>query len=264
MNDFIHNNILFIILLSGHLTGDFIFQSGSLYGLKINSLKGQILHAAINGITILGILILSYTDVYLIIISSITVFFTHFIIDYIKIQICRKNPLLFIMDQCLHIIVLLLLVLLFRNTVPRLFITSIYRYFIVFNILIIVTMLIKHFTMTIYYYFRIRTMENRFYTYLEYMEKALIMYFAYMHGFFFILIPLVLIPRLIIAFREESEYFLIDILTSMIVSALGGIVLRQIVFSSPVNTGIFIIMIISVLFITFIFDIITSRLISEY
>lgn len=240
MNDFIQHNMVFIVLLSGHLAGDFLFQTDAVYAFKMNSMKGQILHAFINGLTVAAAMLIVFPNSLIAIIMGIAVMILHFVIDYVKIMIKKKNPLFFILDQGLHIGVLFLIAFIAPDIACRDAFTSGCRYVIAADMIIVIVMMMRHFIHTLYYFAGIKPRSNTFYRYMEYAEKALVFFFAYMHSFFFILIPIVLIPRMVLAFRDESEVVLMDILFSMIISALGGIMLRKFVINAPLNPIIFI------------------------
>ncbi len=243
MSDFLNGNILFSILLLAHLTGDFVLQTDRIYALKIVSLKGQFLHAVMNFISVFLFVFIAYFNLLPAIISALIVFITHFIIDYIKLKIKERNPFLFILDQALHIGVILVIAILLnsRFTSIDLF-SNISKYIFTLNGILIIILFYQYFFKNVCYFFNIPLTENKIHETFEFIERFLIFFFAYMHGFFFILIPLILLPRLIIAFKEEKEYYLYDILLSMIVSALGGIILRKLTILEPVNPIIFLIL----------------------
>lgn len=249
MSDFIQNNMVFIVLLSGHLAGDFLFQTDSVYAFKSISIKGQILHAMINGFTAAIAMLIVFPSLLIAIIAGSTVLILHFIIDHVKILIKKKNPLLFLLDQGLHIGVLFLIAYFTPETACREVFIKGCRYIVAADMLIVIVMMMRHFVHTLYYYAGLKPLTGIIYRYAEYAEKSLVFFFAYMHSFFFILIPIVLIPRMVMAFRDESEVVLMDILFSMIVSALGGIFLRKMVIDMPLNPIIFITLIAALLLI---------------
>jgi len=96
---------LFITLLMAHLLGDFVFQTDKINEMK-QKLWGQLLHSFLI-ILITAVLIPTYQGLFLAWIMGST----HFIIDFIKIQIKRNDSLvLFIVDQLFHLFVIIFLV----------------------------------------------------------------------------------------------------------------------------------------------------------
>ncbi len=265
MSDFLNGNILFSILLSAHLTGDFILQTDRIYALKLVSLKGQLLHASMNFISVFLFVMIAYLNLVPAIISALIVFITHFIIDYIKLKIRERNPFLFLLDQVLHIGIILIIAIFLnsRFTTINLF-NNLDKYIFTFNGILIIIFFYQYFFKNVCYFFNIPTEKNKIHETFEFIERFLIFFFAYMHGFFFILIPLILLPRLIIAFKEEKESYLYDILLSMIVSALGGILLRKLTILEPVNPIIFLVLGFSCIVLYILIDKFSNLIIPKY
>lgn len=109
---------LFLILILLHVLGDFYFQSSNIAKLKNQKYKYVVLHSLIYSLTFL----LSFIFYEFSISLFIAVFllnFMHFIIDSIKYILINKikiNKSLFIIDQVIHILCLLLVVLFFYRT----------------------------------------------------------------------------------------------------------------------------------------------------
>lgn len=80
-----NNNLLFWMFLCGHLVGDFYLQPQSLANQKKKKTRYLLLHSLIYFASIL-FFILPVTNVK-IFFTSILIFITHFIIDFIKIKI---------------------------------------------------------------------------------------------------------------------------------------------------------------------------------
>lgn len=110
-----NNNLLFWMFLCGHLVGDFYLQPQSLANQKKKKTRYLLLHSLIYFASIL-FFILPVTNVK-IFFTSILIFITHFIIDFIKIKIKSSlkpcnflNRNAFCIDQMIHIAIILLMV----------------------------------------------------------------------------------------------------------------------------------------------------------
>lgn len=104
----------FFSLLIFHFLGDYTFQSLSLSEKKKESIRHVIIHSLIYTLlTFLAIIL--YGEIFEIIIFSIIIFITHFLIDVIRINLDKKvnstkfSLYSFIVDQALHIIVLFII-----------------------------------------------------------------------------------------------------------------------------------------------------------
>lgn len=100
---------LFTKLLLAHILGDFVFQPSSLVQKRQKNALYLLLHILLHGILLCLFFINNLSSFYL---SIAFILISHLAIDSLKILIEKKsksaNPtVLFIMDQCLHIAVLL-------------------------------------------------------------------------------------------------------------------------------------------------------------
>ncbi|MFI3240120.1 MAG: DUF3307 domain-containing protein [Bacteroidales bacterium] len=100
-------NIL-LRLIFAHILSDFIFQGNKMCKIK-NSSKNEkylylLLHSLIHAI-IAGVIIFNCFNL----VIPLTIFITHFIIDLIKSNLDKDSFKLFIIDQLLHIIVIVAL-----------------------------------------------------------------------------------------------------------------------------------------------------------
>ncbi|MDY6786755.1 MAG: DUF3307 domain-containing protein [candidate division WOR-3 bacterium] len=240
MNEFLSNNLMFTILLSGHLAGDFLFQTDLIYRLKKTSFYGQLIHAFINAALISILLIILYRDISLMLISMVIVFTTHLIIDYSKVKLPFKNPFIFIIDQLLHIGILLILAIIMNEGYSSVFITgNNLKIPVLINTILIAALFLKYLNGSIRKYMGKEKEKGFLKENAGALERIIILFFAYMHGFFFIMIPLIIIPRIVYGIHRGDEYIFYDTLFSMITASLAGILLRQFTVNSPISPIIF-------------------------
>lgn len=105
---------LFLKLVLAHLIADFVLQFEELYQLKVRSLWGHILHVLIHGIMSL-LLVFPYLNVPQMWLFIGGVIALHLIQDIIKYTLTKKIPkntfVYFIGDQCVHILILSVILL---------------------------------------------------------------------------------------------------------------------------------------------------------
>ncbi len=102
---------LFMLLLFAHLIGDFVLQTGQLVAFKRKKILGLLLHSVIIFV-VTFLVLLSLRGFYLAFLIGIS----HLIIDYGKIKLGeRRQFLFFILDQMLHVIVILLVTIFFSG-----------------------------------------------------------------------------------------------------------------------------------------------------
>ncbi len=233
MSDFFLYNKLFYILLLGHLIGDFILQTNNIYYLKNKFFWGQILHAFLVSFVSVIILLFSFHNPLFSIIIFLILFITHFIIDYIKLEIHKTNPLLFLLDQFFHIIVIVFVAMIFFNkmTISSFAENHIYWGFL-FSILILITLFMHFFNLSMYSFFKAKIDLPSVYHNLVFVERIVVFIFAYMHGFYFMAIPFIILPRVFYSIKKGNEILLYDILLSMLFSAFCGIIFRKITLNN--------------------------------
>lgn len=104
-----HNGMLFLILLSAHLLGDFYFQTKLLANKKEEAYSGILKHSLIYAILLIAVFLIIEAPWWLLAIGAVS----HWIIDSIKWKLKSEKipkPILFVVDQALHLFTLLLLV----------------------------------------------------------------------------------------------------------------------------------------------------------
>jgi len=104
-----HNGLLFLVLLCAHLLGDYYFQTKTLANKKGEKYSGILEHSLIYTVVFMGVLLIIETPWWLLAIAA----GSHWVIDSVKWLLRKKSiqkPTLFIVDQILHLLTLLLLV----------------------------------------------------------------------------------------------------------------------------------------------------------
>ena len=96
---------LFFCMVSAHLLGDFVFQTSEIAEKKKKNLKFLFLHALIQALVV-WIVCGLWTNWKI----PLYIFTTHFVIDFIKIKLNDERVGVFIVDQVLHVITILLFV----------------------------------------------------------------------------------------------------------------------------------------------------------
>jgi len=104
-----HNGLLFLVLLCAHLLGDYYLQTKTLANKKEEKYSGILEHSLIYAVVFMGVLLIIETPWWLLAIAA----GSHWVIDSVKWLLRKKSiqkPTLFIVDQILHLLTLLLLV----------------------------------------------------------------------------------------------------------------------------------------------------------
>lgn len=111
--------VIFKLLLIAHLLGDYFFQPSYLAEKKKKSIIGLIAHVLIYTLFIFLVL-LQFGNVWEIICCSIIVFISHFLIDYYRVKLTKRcseriSFWIFIIDQVLHIGLILIISLIIKD-----------------------------------------------------------------------------------------------------------------------------------------------------
>jgi len=107
------------LIILGHIIGDFYVQTNKIADKKKNSMKYMLIHCLLYTIVLgIGLYILNREIVKTLIISCI-IYLSHLIIDLIKRK-CNKTYdkheyIIFLIDQAIHIVVLLVIVYIAKN-----------------------------------------------------------------------------------------------------------------------------------------------------
>ncbi len=240
MNDFLFNNRLFLILLSGHLIGDFVFQTDLIYALKCRDWKGVMLHSGIVSFLSAILVFSAFRNLYVSLIVLLISLITHFPIDLLKLRLRTRNPVYFILDQAVHIASAVFIAVILNPHIHQPM--PLQKYFFFTSFAVIATVFMKYLNLAIYRAFKVNTQETRIYEAGAFFERSVIFFFAYMHSFYFLLIPLIIIPRMLYSIKVRREYILYDVASSMIVSSFMGIMLRKVTLNEPFSAPVFIVL----------------------
>ena len=236
MNSFLPDKNLIIILLLGHLIGDFIFQGNKVYKFKLKGTAGIIWHSFLVSIAVLGVF-LFYTEGYALGLAAFLLTFGfHFPIDLIKYKSRIEEALTFMLDQLTHLISILLASTILKNIFSVSFKNTTHMRYGIYAIgMIVIVYFLKYFIMSLYKILEIRNEDSKWYFLMETAERFVIFYFSYMHGFFFLLIAFAVIPRSLYAINNNKQHIFYDIIISMLISSGAGIVLRKATLLEPFN-----------------------------
>ncbi|HAF08225.1 MAG: DUF3307 domain-containing protein [bacterium] len=234
MNNYFPKVDIIVILLLGHLFGDFIFQTDIVFKLKLKSKKGLFLHSFFVFLTTFIFLFIFSKKIFFSFLISILTLLSHFFVDLAKNKNNFDKGINFVLDQLLHFFVII-----FLSSISNFFviesIKNIFVYKTVFLLigLIFILYFLKYLIRSLYEILKIKLVRDKYYYYVEDVEKILLFIFSYMHGYFFLLLPFCIIPRIFYTIKNNKEYLYYDILISFLVSSFSGIVLRKITLLSP-------------------------------
>ena len=109
-------SVWFLVLLLGHLLGDFIFQTPSLAKKKADNLFYVLLHGGIYALCMAGILLAAFPFSFALLYVGLLAALTHLAVDLVKFFLSRQKELanthaaaLFLGDQAAHLLILLAL-----------------------------------------------------------------------------------------------------------------------------------------------------------
>lgn len=233
MNDLFPSRYLLFILLSGHLIGDFIFQTNKVYELKSKGVSGVILHSSLVSAANLIFVLYAYRDIRLAVSTTAIILLTHSIIDYLKIRSGRDDVLKFIVDQMAHMIVIIVLAsaVSFLGILPA----AAYkdeRFASMIVSLLFATYFFKYLTYSFYPIFRWNPDEPAYYDIMDFFERLIIFTVSYLQGFGFLAIPFIIIPRIVYAINKGKEFIFYDIMVSILTSVSCGIIFRKFILSN--------------------------------
>lgn len=113
-------DVLFLLLISGHLLGDFYLQPTVLAKGKAKNFLALLLHSVIYTISIV-IFLLPYISQYMLW-FLLVLFVSHIVVDWIKLQFLRMasqntkiKPMIFIVDQIVHIAIIFVIAYIHAN-----------------------------------------------------------------------------------------------------------------------------------------------------
>lgn len=110
---------MLVKLLLAHLLGDYLFQSKQVVQWKNRSFPGHFVHYGIVGVCNL-VLFLEVIQQFMVIVGLLVITFAHALIDECKIKYLKSNPQKdhwgpFLIDQLLHLLVILVIYAWWKN-----------------------------------------------------------------------------------------------------------------------------------------------------
>ncbi|HAV92252.1 TPA: hypothetical protein DCW38_03625 [candidate division WOR-3 bacterium] len=242
MNSFFPDKNLVIILLLGHLIGDFVFQTNKVFKFKLKGIIGILWHSLLVSAVTLIVLSMFCRNFIFIITASIFIFIFHFIIDLAKYKSRVEEAIKFIIDQIAHFLSIIILSIVMRYIFSFVIINaSTINYAMFFVGIIMVLYFVKYFIKSLYKILDIKNEISVVYRFMESGERFMIFFFSYMHGFYFLLIALAVIPRSIYAINNNKQHIFYDIIISMLISSGAGIILRKATLDNPFSMPEFLI-----------------------
>lgn len=227
---------LFWRLITGHLIGDFPFQTDTVFNIKIKHRWGVILHGSIAG-TFVFIFAIPYLPHYPILWPYLLLNIVfHILVDKGKLlinpKVKRVGFIFFILDQIVHIgtcwVISILIptyphygasLPIYGNTLVMIFI----------SVYIGVTYGVLYFILSIKSSFNLPlAFPNWNFKIIEFIERGIIATFVLLGSFYYLLIPLALFPRGFLSFlkREKHKIGIFDLILSLIFALIGGVLLK--------------------------------------
>lgn len=233
---------LFYRLLLAHLIADFPLQFSRLFRLKMEGIKGTILHGSVFGI--LAILMsvpyikLSFVGIYLI---FLWVF--HILIDWTKVKIMTRfkkdNLALFLWDQAMHLVSMAIVIPFSLKRSQPSFLGSLYLsdMFIVTAILYVVASFAA--TVIIYYLKKSFVSPDTLFPgsgkYLDTLERSLVFVLIVLPGYFYVLVPAVIAVKSAVCIKKKFhsnnyDFSLFNLVASYSIAIASAVILRFIKF----------------------------------
>ena len=120
------SKLMLFVLLTGHVLGDFYFQTDHMAAKRKESFSYVLIHSLIYSITMIAVTILGYISIKDAIITAVLAGIAHFIIDSIKHLVGSDETKyiwfrrhLFLLDQCAHIATLFVICFFYGNVQVR-------------------------------------------------------------------------------------------------------------------------------------------------
>ena len=118
------NTVFFLLFILAHLIGDFVLQTNKIAAMKASKLKGVLIHAGI--VTAVQVVMMSAFGLNGVI-AGLAGGIIHFFIDYLKLHIAKLGFIYFIVDQAVHLVVILVLsiILQYQNSLYDIYLSYI-------------------------------------------------------------------------------------------------------------------------------------------
>lgn len=255
MNNFFPDKNILIILLSGHLIGDFIFQSDRVFRFKCKGLRGILWHSLLVFAATAASAAPFCGNALCVLAAAAMIFVFHFLIDTAKYRSRAEESVSFILDQLVHLISVFITAVALKSLFPA-GIRNIHlmKYVLLSAGIILVMYFLKYFMKSLYKILDIKDEPSRSYNVMESAERLVIFAFSYMHGFFFLLIAFAVIPRSLYAINTNKQHIFYDVIISMLFASASGIMLRKATLSEPFTLIQFVVFSISFLAVSILLD----------
>jgi len=228
-------SFLFWRLLAGHFVGDFPLQTDAVFRIKTKYRWGVILHGSIAGIFIY-IFAIPYLPHYPILWLYLFLnLIFHILVDKAKLlltpKIKRVGFLFFLLDQIIHIGTCWLLSISVPSS-PH-YGASLYLYgstmFMVFiSVYIAVTYGALYFILSIKTSFNLPiAFPDWNQKIIEFLERAAITTFTFLGTFYYLLIPIALLPRAFFSIlRKKYKITALDLILDLLFALIAGFLLK--------------------------------------
>lgn len=118
--------IVLYVLLVGHVLGDFYCQTDNMVEKRKVSFRYVLLHSLMYLVTMIAVVVIGFVDIRSAIIMALLSGLAHFVIDAVKYLVTHSednanwiHQHLFLIDQCAHMISLIVICSFFQNTQVR-------------------------------------------------------------------------------------------------------------------------------------------------
>lgn len=233
--------ILFYQLILAHLISDFPLQFNKIYQLKMESMKGVLIHCSIAGVmSVLALVpyLADHTIWYSVWYSVIILGTGHSVTDYGKIFVTSRtntdNLWMFLLDQLFHILVIILVITTVLKPVQP---TIIHGTDFFFNESLLIklcgytigsfaTVVLNNYLLKLF--FKDYTGEIFKFKIKAYgiIERMVIITLFLLEGYFYLFIPVILLLRLKIPCFSKQKFMVVDIISGTIMAIACGIWLK--------------------------------------
>ena len=120
------SKLMLFVLLTGHVLGDFYFQTDNMVEKRKTSFRYVLLHSLVYLVTMIAMAAIGFVDVKSAIAMALLAGLAHFVIDAVKYLVAHSEDNanwihrhLFLVDQCVHIISIIVISGFFQNAQIR-------------------------------------------------------------------------------------------------------------------------------------------------
>lgn len=120
------SKLMLFVLLTGHVLGDFYFQTDNMVEKRKTSFRYVLLHSLVYLVTTIAVAVIGYVEIRSAIAMALLAGLAHFVIDAVKYLVAHSEDNanwihrhLFLLDQCVHIISIIVICSFFQNAQVR-------------------------------------------------------------------------------------------------------------------------------------------------